>query len=61
MLKPAKGVMLMSDDRIKILRGDTVLSVVPDQVQHWEKMGYTREAAPKRRTRKRTAAKGSDE
>lgn len=53
--------MLMSDDRIKIRRGGTVLSVVPDQVQHWEKLGYAREAAPKRRTRKRTAAKGSDE
>ncbi len=53
--------MLMSDDRIKIRRGDTVLFVVPDQVESWEKLGYARQAAPKRRTRKRTAAKGSDE
>jgi len=52
--------MLMSDDRTKIRRGDTVLSVVPEQVEHWEKLGYAREAAPKRTTRKRTAAKGSD-
>lgn len=51
----------MSDDRIKIRRGDTVLSVVPDQVEDWEKLGYTPEAAPKRTTRKRTVAKGSDE
>lgn len=51
----------MSDDRIKIRRGDTVLSVVPDQAEHWEKLGYTRENAPKRTARKRTAAKGSDE
>lgn len=51
----------MSDDRIKIRRGDTVLSVVPDQVEHWEKLGYAQDASPKRTTRKRTVAKGSDE
>lgn len=51
----------MSEDRIKIRRGDTVLFVVPDQVEDWEKLGYTRGAAPKRTARKRTAAKGSDE
>ena len=52
--------MLMSDDRIKIRRGDTVLSVVPDQVQHWEKLGYTREVVPKRTARKRTTAKDGE-
>ena len=51
----------MSDDRIKIRRGDTFLFVVPDQVQHWEKLGYAREAAPKRRTRRRrTTAKDGE-
>lgn len=53
--------MLMSDDRIKIRRGDTFLFVVPDQVQHWERLGYAREAAPKRRTRRRrTTAKDGE-
>ena len=52
--------MLMSYDRIKIRRGDTVLSVVPDQVEHWEKLGYAQDAAPKRTTRKRTTAKDGE-
>lgn len=50
----------MSDDRIKIRRGDTFLHVVPDQVEHWEKLGYTREVAPKRTSRKRTTAKDGE-
>ena len=52
--------MLMSYDRIKIRRGDTVLSVVPDQVEHWEKLGYAQDAAPKRTARKRTTAKDGE-
>lgn len=50
----------MSDNRIKIRRGDTFLYVVPDQVEHWEKLGYTREVAPKRTSRKRTTAKDGE-
>jgi len=50
----------MSDNRIKIRRGDTFLYVVPDQVEDWEKLGYTREVAPKRTSRKRTTAKDGE-
>ena len=50
----------MSDDRIKIRRGDTFLFVVPEQVEHWEKLGYSREVAPKRTSRKRTTAKDGE-
>ena len=47
----------LSDNRVEVVRGETALSVVADQVPHWEELGYVVKGPVKSASRKRGVAK----